>query len=131
MTTMEFRITTPDTPGTFASIAETLSKANINIEGGLEYSFGGSGYFCFITNNPGKTSSVLEEGGISYTTNDVVVTTLKNAPGALAKLTTALAKAGVNITSFYVAADNKQIFGTDNPETTEEIASNLGVLSEL
>ena len=78
-----------------------------------------------VTDDEEATTKVLKEMGRDFESNELLLTTLSNEPGALAKMATKLSDSGINIISFYImkmemdAAD--VALTTDNPEKTKEI----------
>ena len=78
-----------------------------------------------VTDDEEATSNVLESMGREFETNELILTSLSNKPGALADMATKLSESGINIVSLYImkmeqdAADIA--LTTDNPSKTKEI----------
>ena len=120
----EFNVSLADKPGELAKVASAVGENGINILGcvGMGRS---SASVTMVTDDEESTTKVLKDMGRDFETNELLLTTLSNEPGALAKMATKLSDAGINIISFYImkmemdAAD--VALTTDNPEKTKEI----------
>ena len=100
----ELTIMTPNKPGKLAQVLNTLAKAKLNLLA-LDSS---SGYDLnlvrMIASDAKKTRSLLEKLGYQVTETAVLAVTITDRPGQLAKLTTTLGRAGVNIEYMYATA---------------------------
>ena len=100
----ELTIMTPNKPGKLAQVLNTLAKAKLNLLA-LDSS---SGYDLnlvrMIASDAKKTRSLLEKLGYQVTETAVLAVTITDRPGQLAKLTTTLGCAGVNIEYMYATA---------------------------
>ena len=120
----EFNVTLTDKPGELAEVASAVGERGINILGcvGMGRS---TASVTMVTDDEEATTKVLKEMGRNFEANELILTTLSNEPGALAKMATRLSESGINIISFYImkiemdAAD--VALTTDNPEKTKEI----------
>jgi hypothetical protein len=78
-----------------------------------------------VTDDEEATSKALESMGRKFETNELIITSLSNKPGALAEMATKLSESGVNIVSLYIMKmelDMADIaLTTDNPSKTKEI----------
>jgi len=120
----EFNVTLTDKPGELAEVASAVGERGINILGcvGMGRS---TASVTMVTDDEEATTKVLKDMGRNFESNELILTTLSNEPGALAKMATRLSESGINIISFYImkiemdAAD--VALTTDNPEKTKEI----------
>ena len=120
----EFNVSLTDKPGELAEVASAVGDQGINILGcvGMGRS---TASVTMVTDDEEATSKVLKDMGRNFEVNELILTTLSNKPGALAKMATKLSDADINIISFYImkmemdAAD--VALTTDNPSKTKEI----------
>ena len=120
----EFNVSLTDKPGELAEVASAVGDQGINILGcvGMGRS---TASVTMVTDDEEATSKVLKDMGRDFEVNELILTTLSNKPGALAKMATKLSDADINIISFYImkmemdAAD--VALTTDNPSKTKEI----------
>ena len=120
----EFNVSLTDKPGELAAVASAVGDRGINILGcvGMGRS---TASVTMVTDDEEATSKVLKDMGRDFEVNELILTTLSNKPGALAKMATKLSDADINIISFYImkmemdAAD--VALTTDNPSKTKEI----------
>ena len=100
----ELTIMMPNKPGKLAQVLRALAKAKLNLLA-LDSS---SGYDLnmvrMISSNPKKTKSLLTTLGYHVTQTTMLAVTITDRPGQLAKLATALGRAGVNIEYMYATA---------------------------
>ena len=100
----ELTIMMPNKPGKLAQVLRALAKAKLNLLA-LDSS---SGYDLnmvrMISSNPKKTKSLLTTLGYHVTQTTMLAVTITDRPGQLAKLATALGRAGVNIECMYATA---------------------------
>jgi hypothetical protein len=88
-------------PGQLARLCRLLAERSINIEAisaieGVEH-----GVVRMITSDKGECSQTLRENGFCVIEGDVLVIELTDKVGALAKLSSALAEAEINIDYLY------------------------------
>ena len=100
----ELTIMTPNKPGKLAAVLNALAKAKINLLA-LDSS---SGYDLnlvrMIASDARKTKVLLAKLGYTATETNVLAVTVTDRPGQLAKLSTTLGRAGVNIEYMYATA---------------------------
>lgn len=100
----ELTIMTPNKPGKLAAVLNKLARAKLNLLA-LNSS---SGYDLnmvrMIASDPQKTRSLLRKLGYDVSETTVLAVTIADRPGQLAKLATALGRAGVNIEYMYATA---------------------------
>ena len=97
----EFNVSLADKPGELAKVASAVGENGINILGcvGMGRS---SASVTMVTDDEDATTKVLKDMGRDFEANELLLTTLSNEPGALAKMATKLSDAGINIISFYI-----------------------------
>jgi hypothetical protein len=106
----ELTINLPNKPGQLALLAETLGKAEVNIEALAAATSGTKGVVRIVADDSARAKRALRAAKIRVASErDVLAVRLRNRPGALARVTKRLAKAKVNIDSAYLlAADRKR-----------------------
>ena len=121
---LEFNVTLTDKPGELATVASAVGDGGINILGcvGMGRS---SASVTMVTDDEEATANLLKSMGRDFETNELILTTLSNEPGALANMATKLSDAKINIISFYIMKMELDVadvaLTTDNPEKTKEI----------
>ena len=88
-------------PGVLAALARTLAEARVNISAISADTRVGRGRIHLVVNNPGQARRALRRAKYRATEETAFVLRMRNKPGALARLSARLAKAGVNIKSVY------------------------------
>ena len=124
----EFSFSLTDDPGALAEIAEVLGQAGVNIDGGSGTGASGTGVIRLVTNDVEATCSALTKRAIDYKSQEVLLIRLQDSPGMLGKLTRAFAEEGVNLTSFYVTLEGKQVIGADDIVGAKRVIDRFGVL---
>ena len=94
----ELHFSTPNRVGVLNKVTGALSRANVNILHAWACGEGATGYFGLVTNNNSKAKKALKGLGISAKEKEVLMITLANKKGALARVAARLAKAKVNLT---------------------------------
>ncbi|MFQ5663709.1 MAG: ACT domain-containing protein [Terriglobia bacterium] len=113
----QLTVTAPNRPGALARVGEALAANKINITG-LDAS-GPNRQIRLLVSNPRKAHRVLRQAGVRARLENVVVVTLADRPGSLARTARKLAKRKVNINYAYgtVARGGKRaaiVFGVSN-----------------
>jgi len=106
MAMTEFIVDMENQPGRLASLTEALAAFDVNIEALTAYGRNGEGTVRLITSDSPTTRRVLDEAALHFEENTVLTVQLPHRPGELARLTRALADAGVNIDALYVLRAN-------------------------
>ena len=116
-------------PGTLADIADSLAKANVNIQGFTVSDTIDHAVVRMILNDPIRAIHVLGEAGLLVIETDILAFPLSNRPGALADLSHVLGNSGVNIDYAYGSTG-----GERNTETlyvkVSDLEKALAVLKE-
>ncbi len=98
----EFTVRMENQPGRLAALTELLATQGVNIEALAAYGHDGEGTVRLIVDDAAITRRVLEEAALHHDEHQVLTARLPHRPGELARLTRALADAGVNIEALYV-----------------------------
>jgi hypothetical protein len=127
-----FLIDLENKPGAFADVAEKIAANGINITAVSGATCGDTGRAAIMTDNDAATRSALSEGNCSYKEYEVTETSLRNAPGSLAKAARRLADAGVNIETLLPIGmegdDVRVAFITDNPTKAAQALSHAATI---
>lgn len=113
----QLTVACPNRPGQLARVAEVLAASRINITG-LDAS-GADRQVRLLVSNAGKAQRALRKAGIRARVEKVVLVTLADRPGSLARAARKLARARININYAYgtVARGGKRaaiVFGVGN-----------------
>jgi len=90
-------------PGMLADVCNELAKAGVNIFALTISDTADHSVVRMVVSNPAKTLAIFEERGVLAVESKVLAIENKNKPGALAKISTRLAKAKINIEYAYLA----------------------------
>ena len=120
----QLTVTVANRPGALARIAELLAGNKINIIG--VNSSGPQRRIRLLVNNTGKARRVLRAAGVRARVDGVVVVTLGDRPGTLARTARKLARRKININYTYgtVARGSKRaaiVFGVANPRRAQRL----------
>jgi hypothetical protein len=123
----EFTVVVADRPGALADLAEVLARHAVNIVAihGTRYPKGA--IIQFITNNPDATINALGGGDIDYTVQEVLLLSVPDKPGALARLARALGDNGVNIIALYITINGQVALDVTDVAAAQRIALGLGM----
>jgi hypothetical protein len=102
-----------DRPGAFSAIAEALGGAGVNIDGVAEIE---DAVHVLVEDAP-RAKQALAAAGLSVGPDQpVLVVEPANEPGALARITTALAESGVSVRFLYAATGTRIVIGVHDLE---------------
>lgn len=127
-------IVADDKVGLLADISYILGKAKINIENISVDVVGGKAVITIGVSDRERTKSILEAA--NYKVNDVesIVVKLQDKPGELSKITSLLAKDGINITNVHmITKDGKNTIIAlivDKPRKAELLLKDYLLASE-
>jgi hypothetical protein len=94
----EFTIHLDDQPGTLGEVCRALADRDVNIIGFQSNPVTqGRNLVHMVTDNRSATKAVLENGRLNFSEMEVAQVKLPNRVGALAKASSKLADAGINI----------------------------------
>src|SRR6184192_3935813 len=94
----ELNLRLPNSPGALSGVCQLLSNERVNI---LAIGLSGSGQLRMVVDNHVHGAAVLREHHHQVTERDVIVTSVPNAPGALAPALKFVSDAGVNVEYAY------------------------------
>jgi hypothetical protein len=94
----ELSLRLANSPGALAGVCRLLSNERVNI---LAMMLESTGQLRFIVDNHTHGGAVLREHHHQVTERDVIMTTIPNAPGAIAPVLRMLSDAGVNVEYAY------------------------------
>ena len=120
-----FLIDLDNRPGEFARVSEAIAAKGINITAITGATSGSSGRVVLTTDNDTATRTVLGETNVTYAESEVTEASLRNEPGALAKITRRLANSGINIEAIMPTGmkgnEVSVAFITDDPATARTL----------
>ncbi len=88
-------------PGRLAKIADTLSKADINIRAFTIAEAGDFGVIRMVVDDPDKAYKNLQGQGFAVSETDVIAVEMRDIPGGLSEIASSLGTGGVNIDYAY------------------------------
>jgi len=131
--TKAYQLTIPaeNKPGVLAQITSALAKAKVNIRAATISSFGATGFFNLIVDDPEQGHKALSKAGICVNLTEVIAVLINDQPGGLDKLVQRLAAQNVNIENAYgfVIESHKQavfVLEVKEPDKTKEIIKKAG-----
>lgn len=122
---IEFSVSLANRPGTLAALAEALAAHGVNIIGVHAAACQESGSVQFVTNNTDATIAALRDASISYTTTEVLLVTLANQPGMLARLARGLAAQNININAIYIAMSGQVVVDVSDINEAQKVILSL------
>jgi hypothetical protein len=93
----QFVVQLKNEPGSMAVLAEELAARNVDLRAIGGGGIGGSGHVIMTTADDETTRKVLDDGGYVYVEGESILAEVDDRPGGMARLSRALADAGVNI----------------------------------
>ena len=94
----ELTVKLANSPGTLGRVAQVLGAARINM---LAMSLDGAGTLRMVVDNPLHAAGSLREQHYQVEERDVLYAVIPNEPGALARIVTMVAEAGINLEYAY------------------------------
>jgi hypothetical protein len=105
----------PYQAGLLGQLAEALGRAGVNIEGCSLQHFGPEGLVHLLVEDAASARRAAEDAGFTVRgEQDVIVVSVKDEPGELARLLAPVADAGVNIDLAYTATASRLVLGVDD-----------------
>lgn len=98
----EFVVQLTHRPGELARVTNALSPLGVNLKSVAAMAVGEQGIMRFIPDDPVAARQALNNDGIRFEENEVVVVLLENQAGELTGVVAKLAEAGVNLLAIYV-----------------------------
>jgi len=125
MTTKQFEVFVQDKPGEVARLAEILAKSAVNIRG-ISTDLGGvKPVIHVITDDEASARKVLSSNGLEFSEREILVISMSDKPGELAKITRKLARAGVNVESMFIlgqkVSEVQLAVGVDQRERAQDL----------
>jgi len=93
----QFVVQLKNEPGAMATLAEALAARGVDLRAIGGGSMGDSGHVIMTTADDETAKAVLEDGGYIYIEGESILAEVDDKPGGMARLSRALADAGVNI----------------------------------
>ena len=93
----QFVVQLKNEPGSMAILAEELASRNVDLRAIGGGGIGDSGHVIMTTADDDTTRKVLEDGGYVYVEGESILAEVDDKPGGMARISRALADAGVNI----------------------------------
>jgi hypothetical protein len=93
----QFVVQLKNEPGSMATLAEALAARGVDLRAIGGGSMGDSGHVIMTTADDETAKAVLDEGGYVYIEGESILAEVDDKPGGMARLSRALADAGVNI----------------------------------
>jgi hypothetical protein len=124
MKTYQITIPAENKPGVLATVTSILAKEKINIRAISITSFGKSGFFHMIVDDPERGQRVLVKAGVAADLNQIIAVLIPDKPGGLDKLVQILAAEKINVENAYgfvIESHKNAVFVIDvkNPDETE------------
>ncbi len=126
----QFVVQLKNEPGAMATLAEALAARGIDLRAIGGGSIGDSGHVIMTTADDEAAKAVLEAGGYVYIEGESILAEVDDKPGGMARLSRALADAGVNIYGhlFLGRWGDRAMFAfvVDKPEVARPILERKG-----
>jgi len=115
---VSFLLTVPadNKPGALARVTTLLGKEKINIRAVNITSFGGSGFFHLVVDDPEGAHTALSKAGIENHLKEVIAVLIEDKPGSLDNLINLLYKNEINVENacgFVLESYKKAVFVVD------------------
>ena len=93
----QFVVLLKNEPGAMATLAEALAARGVDLRAIGGGSMGDSGHVIMTTADDDTAKAILDDGGYTYIEGESILAEVDDRPGGMARLSRALADAGVNI----------------------------------
>jgi hypothetical protein len=126
----EFTVNVENQPGTLASLGEALGKARVNINAihGMPNADGSLVIFQLLPDDPQHAAEALQKAGFTYTTREVLIVNVLDAPGTLGDVALVMAHAGINIDAVYITTKGQVVLGVDDLDGAIQVAAGMAVM---
>jgi len=114
--------------GQLSRIVGALGDAGVNITTGAGLGLSDSGGFGFLTDDEDAATAALKAAGIPFKTIQVVIASVPNEPGGLAKAARRLSGAGVNVqfvVPLSIGSTDVVAFGVLDPDAARKALGEL------
>jgi hypothetical protein len=126
----QFVVQLHNQPGAMATLAEALAARGVDLRAIGGGGIGDSGHVIMTTADDETTKQVLEAGGYTFIEGESILAEVDDKPGGMARLSRALADAGVNIYGhlFLGRWGDRAMFAfvVDDPERARPILERKG-----
>lgn len=122
----EFTVILEDKSGALAHLTEALAKSAVNIMAIHATPCPGEWKVQLIANDPDATIQALRDANLDYAVQNVLVVTLPNEPGTLARVSRELAAGDININSLYITMNRQVVLDVDDLMKAQQIIMGLG-----
>jgi hypothetical protein len=126
----QFVVQLHNQPGAMATLAEALAARGVDLRAIGGGGIGDSGHVIMTTADDETTKRVLEEGGYTFIEGESILAEVDDKPGGMARISRALADAGVNIYGhlFLGRWGDRAMFAfvVDDPERARPILERKG-----
>jgi hypothetical protein len=126
----QFVVQLKNEPGAMATLAEALAERGVDLRAIGGGSMGDSGHVIMTTADDETAKAVLDDGGYVYIEGESILAEVDDKPGGMARLSRALADAGVNIQGhlFLGRWGDRAMFAfvVDKPEIARPILERKG-----
>lgn len=123
--TTQLTLTLESRPGVLARISRLLADAGVNITALCAAETAGRGKIRLVVTNPARAKAALKAAKLRCGEERALALTLRNRPGALARVTEKLARGRVNIKCAYAtttrAGSARVILSISNPDKAQAI----------
>ena len=93
----QFIVQLANRPGALASLSESLAARGVDLRAIGGGGIGELGHIILTTADDDTTRQVLTEGGYTFIEGESILTYVDDRPGGMARISRALADAGVNV----------------------------------
>ncbi len=126
----QFVVQLKNAPGAMATLAETLADRGVDLRAIGGGGIGDAGHVIMTTADDETTRAILEDGGYTFVEGESILAEVDDRPGGMARLSRALADAGVNIYGhlFLGRWGDRAMFAfvVDDPERARPILERKG-----
>ena len=98
----DFAIRLSHRPGELANVAGMLARYGVNLKSVAALAIDGQATLHIMPDNPEPARAALEKNNVAFEESDVVTVLLENRAGELARVSSRLGEAGVNLRAIYV-----------------------------
>ena len=98
----DFAIRLTHRPGELANVAGMLARYGVNLKSVAALAIDGQATLHIMPDNPEPARAALEKNNVAFEESDVVTVLLENRAGELARVSSRLSEAGVNLRAIYV-----------------------------
>lgn len=102
----QFSVKVPNQPGSLAKVADALAHSVVNIKAIASERRDGYGLIHVVTQDENSTREALQKERLSFDESELLVLSLIDRPGELAKYTKKMSEAGINVDNIYILGGN-------------------------